>query len=151
MNHIYRTNLTMAGLLTVVLSTSLLVSGCNTTGKAGKQNTRSQATAKQLSEPSFAYMAGATQSKQRNVEDWMTIAKKNYEAKHYARALRASNEALSIDDQNIEARQIAMLSAVKVMENNIDVYHDKALMSDGDKETFKKTLTNITTLTNTSN
>ncbi len=81
----------------------------------------------------------------------MAMAKKNYEAKHYARALRAANEALSMDDQNIEARQIAMLSAVKVMENNIDVYHDKALMSDGDKETFKKTLTNITTLTNTSN
>ncbi|MEN6670380.1 hypothetical protein AAJP47_08395 [Psychrobacter sp. B38] len=151
MNHIYRTNLTMAGLLTVMLSTSLLVTGCSTTNKASKQNTSRQAMAKQLSEPSFAYMSSAGQAKQRNVGDWMAIAKKDYEAKRYARALRAANEALSMDKQNIEARQIAMLSVVKVMESNIEAYHDNSLMNAGDKETFKDTLTNITTLINTSN
>ena len=81
----------------------------------------------------------------------MTIAKNNYETKRYARALRAANEALSIDNERLDARQLAMLSAVKVMESNIDAYHDNTLMNSGDKAALNKTLTNITTLVNASN
>ena len=81
----------------------------------------------------------------------MTIAKNNYEKKRYARALRAANEALSVDNERLDARQLAMLSAVKVMESNIDAYHDNSLMNSGDKATLNETLTNITNLVNASN
>lgn len=154
MNHIYRTNLTTVGLLAVVLNTALLTTGCSTTAKEKPQNTRSQPTIKQLSAPPLTYLSGYTetsQNNQRNVEAWMTMAKKNYEAKRYARALRAANEALSMDNQMVEARQIAMLSAVKVMESNIDAYHSNVSMDKAEKATFKDTLTNITTLISTSN
>lgn len=151
MNHIYRIPLAKAGLLTVMLNTVLLVTACSTTTK---QNTRSQPVAQQLSEPSIAYLSSVTEAdtaKPRNLETWITIAQSNYDSKRYARALRAANEALSIDDNRVDARQIAMLSAVKLMESNIDVYHNDALMDNGDKATFKETLTSITTLVNTSN
>ncbi|WP_040642622.1 hypothetical protein [Psychrobacter aquaticus] len=149
MNPIYRTKLKTVGLLTVVLNVASLITGCSTTAEGNKPNTISQTTVKQLSEPSLTYLSGA--ANQRSPATWMTIAEDNYKAKRYARALRAANEALSMDNQMVEARQIAMLSAVKVMESNIDAYHDNALMNDSDKATFKETLTNITTSINTSN
>lgn len=156
MNHIYRTRLAptklvTAGLLSVLLSASLLTAGCGTATKNTQQPSVSKPVIKQLSEPSLAYLSSSAETNQRSSEAWMIIAKKNYAEKRYARALRAANEALSIDNKKVEARQIAMLSAVKVMENNIDAYHDDALMNSGDKATFKETLTNITTLINTSN
>lgn len=52
-------------------------------------------------------------------------------------------------DQLVGARQLAMLSAVKVTESNIDAYSDNAVMNDNDKARFKDTLTNITTLVST--
>ena len=103
---------------------------------------------KQLSEPSLAYLSNGNKL---SSEAWMTIAKNNYEKKRYARALRAANEALSVDNERLDARQLAMLSAVKVMESNIDAYHDNSLMNSGDKATLNETLTNITTLVNASN
>lgn len=159
MNHIYRTKLidnklTTAGLLSVVLTASLLATGCSTTTKESRKNTDSQPVIKQLSEPSLAYLSDTTKmsnANQSDVEAWVTIAKSNYEAKRYARALRAANKALSIDKGMVDARQIAMLSAVKVMESNIDAYHDDALMDSGDKTMFKDTLTDITSLINASN
>lgn len=154
MNPIYRTNFKSAGLLTAVLSTALLTIGCSTTTKESPPQPTSQPVVKPLSKPSLTYMSSANEigaTNARNPEAWITVAKKDYEAKRYARALRAANEALSINGQMIEARQIAMLSVVKVMENNIEAYHDDALMNSADKATFKETLTNITTLTSTSN
>lgn len=154
MNPIYRTNFKSVGLLMITLSTALLTIGCNTTTKESQLQPASQPIAKQLSKPSLTYMSNANEIgaiNARNPEAWITVAKKNYEAKRYPRALRAANEALSINDQMTEARQIAMLSVVKVMENNIDAYHDAALMNSADKATFKETLTNITTLTSISN
>lgn len=154
MNPIYRTNFKAAGLLTAVLSTALLTIGCGTTAKQSKSQSTDQLVVQQLSEPSLTYMSSANErgnANSRSLEAWMTIAKENYEAERYARALRAANEAISIDSQMVEARQIAMLSVVKVMENNIDAYHDDVLMNSADKATFKETLTNITTLINTSN
>ncbi|WP_250162237.1 hypothetical protein [Psychrobacter sp. WY6] len=65
--------------------------------------------------------------------------------------MRAANEALSVDNERLDARQLAMLSAVKVMESNIDAYHDNSLMNSSDKATLNETLTNITTLVNASN
>lgn len=154
MSHIYRINLAKAGLLIAILNTALLVTACSTTTKERKQNTRSQLMAQQLSEPSIVYLSNANETENtnpHNLEMWITIAQKNYDSKRYARALRAANEALSIDNGRVDARQIAMLSAVKVMENNINAYHNDVLMDNNDKATFKETLTSITTLVNTSN
>lgn len=153
MNPIYRTKLApiklvTAGLLSILLSASLLTAGCGTTAKKSVQTMVSKPIVKQLSEPSLTYLSSGNQL---SSEAWMTIAKNNYETKRYARALRAANEALSIDNESVDARQIAMLSAVKVMESNIDAYHDNTLMNSDDKATFNETLTNITTVLNTSN
>ncbi|MGP4120776.1 hypothetical protein ACT3N8_13265 [Psychrobacter aquimaris] len=148
MNPIYRTKLATAGLLSVLLSASLLTAGCGTTAKNNIQTTVSKPIVKQLSEPSLVYLSSGNQL---SSEAWMTIAKNNYATKRYARALRAANEALSVDNERLDARQLAMLSAVKVMESNIDAYHDNTLMDSGDKATLNETLTNITTLVNASN
>ena len=148
MNPIYRTKLATAGLLSVLLSASLLIAGCGTTAQKNVQTTVSKPIVKQLSEPSLVYLSNGNQL---SSEAWMTIAKNNYDAKRYARALRAANEALSVDNERLDARQLAMLSAVKVMESNIDAYHDNSLMNSGDKATLNETLTNITTLVNASN
>lgn len=150
MNPIFRTNFKTASLLTAVLTTSLLITGCSTASKSSEQNVSSQTTTKSLTKPSITYLSNVTETSQRSADAWMTIAKKNYEAKRYARALRAANEALSIDNQRVEARQMAMLSVVKVMESNIDVYHDDLSMTKNEKATFKEALTNITTLSSAS-
>lgn len=152
MNPIYRIQLTNLNLLSIVLSASVLITGCGT-GAKGSKHDMSQPTVKQLSSPSLVYLSGATEAKNSNdssIEEWMTIAKTNYDSKNYSRALRATHEALSIDNQIVEARQIAMLSSVKVMQSNVDAYHDNALMNSHDKATFKETLTNMTTLINNS-
>ncbi|MEN2750578.1 tetratricopeptide repeat protein [Psychrobacter sp. FBL11] len=152
MNIIHRTRLTKLNLLSIALIASVMTTGCGKSTKVS-QHTISPPTVKQLSSPSPVYLTGATKAESLNessIEAWMTIAKTNYESKNYSRALRAANEALSIDNQIVEARQIAMLSSVKVMQLNIDAYHNNALMSSHDKATFKDALTSMTTLINTS-
>ncbi len=121
----------------------MVITGCNTTAKEGKS-----ATVKALSQPSLVYLADANPS---DFEAWMTVAKSNYDSKSYARALRAANEALKFDKQAVEARQIAMLSSIKLTENNISVYHNDSLMDSSDKAMLKNKLTNITTLIQNSN
>lgn len=145
MNYINRIKLTNVGLLSVILSASMLATGC---GKKSAQNTVVQV--KPLSAPSLVYLSDEIEVDTATPEAWMAIAKSNYNSKRYARALRAANEALSIDNQLVEARQLAMLSAVKVTQSNINAYHDDALMSDSDKTEFKNTLTRVTTLVNSS-
>ena len=83
MNPIYRTKLATAGLLSVLLSASLLTAGCGTTAQKNVQTTVSKPIVKQLSEPSLAYLSNGNQL---SSEVWMTIAKNNYEKKRYARA-----------------------------------------------------------------
>lgn len=139
MNPIYRTNLTTVGLLSAILSVSMMMTGCNTTGK------KNSTSVKPLSEPSLVYLDDGN-TPQRDFDGWMAIAETDYDAKKYARALRAANKALAIDNQAVAARQIAMLSSVKVMESNIKTYHDSASMDSADKATLKATLTNINTL-----
>jgi len=154
MNSIYRNNFKAANLLLFMFSTALLAIGCSTTTTENKPRQLSQPVVEQLSEPSLVYMFDNDEmdgTNPRNIETWVAIAKKDYEEKHYARALRAAEEALGINNQVVEARQIAMLSAVKMMESNVDAYHNNAVMEDRDKSTFKETLTNITTLVNVSN
>ncbi|MBF0658430.1 tetratricopeptide repeat protein [Psychrobacter sp. NG25] len=146
MNPIYRTNLTKMGLLSVVVSASVLITGCNTTG----EKKSASASVKALSAPSLVYLSGPN-TVQRDFEAWMTIAKTNYDSKEYARALRAANEALAIDNQAVEARQIAMLSSIKVTEGNISAYHNDALMDSDDKDLLKDKLTNITTMIQSTN
>ena len=150
MNLNFNTDFTTTGLLTAVLTTVLLFTGCSTTSKSNTPNVSSQTVTKSLTKPSISYLSKATETSQRSADVWIAIAKKNYEAKHYARALRAANEALNIDKQKVEARQIAMLSAVKVMESNIDAYHNDVSMNKNEKATLKETLTNITTLSSAS-
>lgn len=150
------TKLKTVGFLSVMLSVCLLATGCSTSNKV--KNTPpprapQPVVISQLDGPSLTYLSGAIKLEgNRNVtaEQWMTIADSNYKAKKYARSLRAATEALSIDDQRLDARQLAMLSAVKVTESNIDSYHDNALMDSDNKSELKKTLADITTLINTS-
>lgn len=153
MNPIYRIKLTNLNLLSIILSTSVLITGCSMGAKENTQNIVSQPVVKKLNGPPLVYLADAIEVntlREGNLEAWMTVAKNNYVLKNYSRALRAANEVLSVDSQIVEARQIAMLSAVKVMESNVDAYHDNALMNSHDKARFKETLTSMTTLINTS-
>lgn len=159
MNYFNRTKTHATSLLAVILSTSLFLTACGSASKKDAEPalskpvvTNAAVTTSQLDEPSFAYLVDSTKSanvRQLSSEDWLTIANDNYQSKHYARALRAANEALSVDSKLVAARQLAMLSAVKVAENNIASYHDHALMNDADKDKFKNALTHITTLVNT--
>lgn len=121
----------------------MVITGCNTTAKEEKS-----ATVKALSQPSLVYLADANPG---DFEAWMTVAKSNYDSKNYARALRAANEALKFDKQAVGARQIAMLSSIKLTENNISAYHNDSLMDSSDKAMLKNKLTNITTLIQNSN
>lgn len=153
MNPIDFTKLTGVGLLSVIFSASVLLTACGGATKNAQILSASQPTvAKQLDEPSFSYLSDAVKvndGREITAQQWMTIAQRNYQSKKYARSLRAATEALSLDDQLIEARQLAMLSAVKVTESTIDAYSDSAVMNDSEKARFKGTLTNITTLVNT--
>lgn len=140
----YRTNLTTMGLLSLVVSASVLITGCNTTGK------KNSTSVKALSAPSLVYLSGSNTA-QHDFSEWMAIAKTNYDSKKYARALRAANNAIAIDNQSLEARDIAMLSTIKITESNISAYHNDTLMSSDDKDRVKDRLTNITTLVQASN
>lgn len=160
MNYIGRIKPNTLGLSAVALSSFLLLTGCGMGAKKNVDNVSSttvianKATPiSQLSAPSFVYLLDTTKAhinRQLSAEDWLIMAKSNYESKRYARALRASNEALGLNDQLIEARQIAMLSAVKITQSNIGSYHDNNVMSSSDKARFKDTLTKMTTLVNAS-
>lgn len=154
MNSIYRNKFKAVNLLLVMFSPALLAIGCSTTTTENKPRPLSQPVVEQLSEPSLVYMFNTNEidsANSRNAETWVAIAKKNYEEKDYGRALRAAETALNTNNQMVEARQIAMLSAVKMMESSVDAYHDDAVMKGADKSAFKETLTNITTLVNASN
>lgn len=160
MNYIGRIKPNTLGLSAVALSSFLLMTGCGV-GARNKVDHKSSTTVvtnqatstSQLSGPSFVYLfdtAKADINRLHSAEDWLILAKSNYESRRYARALRAANEALGLNNQLIEARQIAMLSAVKITQSNIGSYHDNTAMSSNDKARFKDTLTNMTTLVNVS-
>ncbi len=156
MDNIRRNRPTTIGLLAVMFSVSVLATGCSSKTKTQSASTvisnESQTSAiKQLAAPSLNYLLNDTNvenASELDAEQWMQIAKRNYASKHYARALRAATEALSIDDEQIEARQIAMLSAVKVTETNIDSYNNNTLMNSADKVRLKSTFENMTSLIN---
>lgn len=140
-------------LVFVLLSTSFLIAGCG--GKKAKSESKSivhpqRVVVTQLAEPSSAYLSDSAANindRSMSAEGWMQIAQTNFQAKRYARSLRAATEALNIEE-SVEARELAMLSAVKVTESNIDAYRDNTLMSDYDKTQLKTTLADITTLIN---
>ena len=130
----------------LVLSMSLLVVGCGGGVKKKPQQT-AVPMIEQLEDPSLYYLLAPTNDSVGNmtVAQWTDIAKINYESMKYGRALRAATEALKIDDDAVEARQLAMLAAVKITESNVGSFHDNALMNSDDKAILKTTLTNITT------
>nr|WP_317200875.1 hypothetical protein [uncultured Psychrobacter sp.] len=143
-------------LLFVTLLSCLLMTGCSSFGKnkETQSTNRVKPTIIQLASPSLAYLSDPAvkinNSRGMTAKRWLAIANNNYQAKRYARALRAATEALNIDESSNEARELAMLSAIKVTESNIGTYRDNALMTDKDRATFKSTLTRVTTLVNTS-
>ncbi len=160
MNYINYVKLRTISSLVIILSTSSFLIACGSAAKKDAKPVLSKSvvtntviTKSQLDEPSFAYLVDSTKvgnTRLLSSEAWLTIAKDNFQSKHYARALRAANEALSVDNKLVAARQLAMLSAVKVTENSIDSYHDNTLMSNSDKDRFKSSLTSMTTLVNAS-
>lgn len=143
--------------ITIIFSACLLVTGCGGFGK--NKNTEpvkliQPTVINQLASPSLTYLSDPAieidNNRTMTADRWMSIAQSNYQAKKYARALRAATEALNLDEQLMEARELALLSAVKVTETNISAYHDNVLMSDYDKAELKVTLADITSLINTS-
>lgn len=142
-----------SNLILVTLSACLLATGCGGTKK--KVNPVGSATpvlSQQLASPSLSYMSADLEKagdKDISAEQWLKIAQDNYDAKKYARALRAATEALNMDDESIEARELAMLSAVRVTQSNIDAYSDNALMSDYDRTELRNTFADVTSLINT--
>lgn len=153
MTIIHRSKTRSISLWLVLLSASIGIAGCDS-GKKNQAQTNLQTQpllSKQLEAPSSSYLLAATDNNRPTAQQWLAIGNNNFQAKKYARALRAANEALNINSQMIEARQLAMLSAVKVTESNIGSYNDNALMNSNDKARLKNTFANMTTLVNTSN
>lgn len=154
MNNIYASKLSTISLLSIVFSTGVLITGCSIGAKKTSQPSTSQPLiAKKLQPPSWSYLPDVIavgDESQLTAAQWMLIAQKNYQAQKYARSLRAASKALEFDAQSVEARQLAMLSAVKITETNIDSYQDDVTLSSSDKRDLKTTLENLTTLLNTS-
>lgn len=142
------------GLLIVTLSACLLATGCG--GKKKRAEPAVLATpvvlSQQLASPSLSYLSTdllETGSSIVTFEQWMVIANNNYKSKNYARALRAATEAFNLNNESIEARELAMLSALRVTQNNIDDYRNNALMNDSDRTELRDTFADITSLINT--
>lgn len=154
MNNIYATKLSTISLLSIVLSTGVLITGCSVGAKKTPQPISSPPLiAKKLQSPSLSYLPeviAVDDESQITAAQWMLIAQSNYQAQKYARSLRAATKALEFDAQSLEARQLAMLSAVKITETNIDSYQDDVTLSSSNKSELKTTLENLTTLLNTS-
>ena len=132
----------------MLLAVSVLITGCGF-GIKGFQSSKKSTYVINFDAPSPTYVTGITAiSRQLSAEDWLTIAKENYQEKKYARSLRAATEAFNRDDQLLAARELAMLSAIKVTQSNIDSYHDNTLMNATEKSEFKEILTRMTTLMN---
>lgn len=114
------------------------------------KNTSVPSVPSELSSPSMTYLTQSLSTNKNAISEqqWLELAQANYKNKKYARALRAANEVLRLNENSIEAREIAMLSTVKVTESNISSYHDNALMNENDKSDFKSTLTELTTIIN---
>lgn len=140
-------------LILVAFSACLLVTGCG----GAKKKVKSVVSAtpilsQQLASPSLSYMSSDLEKagdQDISAEQWLKIAQDNYDAKKYARALRAATEAVNIDNESIEARELAMLSAVRVTQSNINAYNDNALMSDYDRTELRNTFADVTSLINT--
>lgn len=153
MNLNSRSNSIKFNLVLVAFSVGLLATGCG-----AKKQVKPEVIAtpivlsQQLASPSLSYFSSdmiKTDSSTATFEQWMVIADNNYTSKRYARALRAATEALNIDNESLEARELAMLSAVRVTQSNIDSYNDNNLMSDYDRTELRSTFADITSLINT--
>lgn len=161
MNTTHQPKINSIGVLTIILGTCILITGCSSTGKNKKSQLAHQSTQQavaqpivntQLASPSLTYILNTAEindNRSVTAEQWLSMAESNYQSKRYARALRAANEALKINSRMEEARQLAMLSAVKVAESNVSAYNNKTLMNDKDKAELRDTLADITSLINT--
>lgn len=126
------------------LSSVVVLTGCKSNPKQA-----SVVVVPDFPEPSLRYMAQDTDPNDIKAEQWLSIAQTEFAEKHYARALRAANEALRTQGDLKEARKIAMLSTIKITQDYSKAYHDADVMSVEGSENFREDLARVTTLINT--
>lgn len=132
-----------------VLALSMALCACDTTGKTGKPVSATQMSLPTLNATHLVPhldKAGTPLA----AEDWLQSAQSYFDSHHYTRALRAANEALALDPDATEARKIALLSTIRIVQENSSSYHNKALINDSEREEIKEGLTSITSLINAS-
>lgn len=134
--------------LCIGLTTSVLLAGCTSSMKKDTSYAPSAARSV-LTSPSLAYLTNEKDSEKVTAAQWQFMAKKYYQSKSYARALRAANQALGKNNQLVTAREIAMMSALKLSKNNVSVYHNNEVMAEPEKAKIKETLNDVITLVNT--
>lgn len=148
-----------SSLLIVTCSACLLLTGCQSGPKAETsvlaiEPLPQYVSPAELSAPSVGgLLLGEAvvdeKSDDWSAEQWVDIATSLYQEQHYARALRAANIALDIDEALLPARQIALLATIKIMQNNSHAFQKNKAMSDDDKADLKESLTVMTSLINT--
>ena len=146
-------------LLIVIFSACLSFMGCQSGSKTqvslgGSESLSQPVSPTVFNAPSMRYLllteaAGDEQSNTWSAQQWADRATSLYQEKHYARALRAANIALTIDEELMPARQLALLANIKIMQNNIRTLHKNEAMSANDKADLKESLTMITSLIGT--
>lgn len=145
-------------LLIVICSACLSFTGCQSGSKTqapigGSDSLSQPVSSAVLNAPSMTYLltgvVGDEQSNTWSAQQWVDRATSLYQEKHYARALRAANIALTIDEELLPARQLALLANIKIMQNNIHTVHKNEAMSANDKADLKESLTMITSLIGT--
>ena len=132
-----------------VLALSVTLTACGTMSKDTTTASSAQVTLPTLS---AAHLIPQTseEATELSVEDWVQRAQNYFDSREYSRALRAANEALYLSPETTEARKIALLSTIRIVQNNSAIYHDKTLINDSQREEIKEGLTSITTLINAS-
>lgn len=132
-----------------VLALSMALSACGTTGKTGKPMAATQMSLPTLNATHLVpHLDGA--GTPLAAEDWLQSAQGYFDSHNYTRALRAANEALALDPDATEARKIALLSTIRIVQQNSSSYHNKALINDSEREEIKEGLTSVTSLINAS-
>ena len=132
-----------------VLALSLALSACSTTGKSDKTVSPTQMSLPTLNAAHLVPHldeAGTSLS----AEDWVQSAQGYFDSHNYTRALRAANEALALNPDTTGARKIALLSTIRIVQQNSSSYHNEALINDSEREEIKEGLTSITSLINAS-
>jgi|GEM_PF-4138823 len=135
--------------VTTVLALSIALCACDTTGKTGKTVSATQMSLPTLNATHLVPHLDKAETPL-SAEDWLQSAQGYFDSQNYTRALRTANEALALNPDATEARKIALLSTIRIVQQNSSSYHDQALINDSEREEIKKGLTSITSLINAS-